>query len=110
MPKTNGVQLYDILPDGSLNGAYINLDTNEVLNEISRKIDSSNSIEGVYLNMYFNRDHPSQDIEKCTGTLIIDPPINGKYKLTWINENAGIDWHGEGWIIKANQMIITYWK
>jgi hypothetical protein len=54
MPKIIGVQIFDILEGGCLNGTYINADTNEVCNEIARKTDASikkygtDNIEGEY--------------------------------------------------------------
>ena len=90
---------------------YINLETNEVHNEIARKTDSSATIEGVYLNSYINREQ-GEHLDICNGTIEIRlvKHTQTKYTFVWRDANKKIDWYGEGWIIKTNQMIVKYWR
>lgn len=105
------VQIFDIMPDGCLNGLFINTATGKLFNEIARKTkadieqSTSDSIVGLYSNSYIDSDGI------WIGTLEISHDIpNNKFVFIWRDNNNVIDWIGDGWYIKPHQLILKYWK
>jgi hypothetical protein len=109
MERYIGVMVYEILPDGCLNG--VGSDThpntnNKIFNEIARKKNGFNeqTIIGDYTCSYMN----------LQGQLIIaDLKINqhkkskGRFEFSWI-ENENETYKGIGWKTKENQVTVYY--
>ena len=80
MAKTQGVQVYEILPDGCLNGTYANDDTgNKIYNEIARKrTGDTTDIIGLYDCFYFDLGNTNQPCE-----LEIKLASTSQYEFIW---------------------------
>lgn len=111
MPKYNGVQVYEILPDGCLNGTYANEGSrNEIYNEIARKkrtqpkdaINKADNVIGDYDCFYFDLDN-----ERVNCDLIIRPGANTQYTFTWIDGIKTL-FTGVGWKTNNHQITIAY--
>lgn len=100
------VQIFDIIPDGCLNGRFINLQTGEVYNEIARKLwPDTDGLDGIYNNSYIDSDGTWLSV------LVITSLTNKKFQFEWFDKhNGNQDWTGEGWYIKQNQIALKYWK
>lgn len=124
MKTFDGVIVYEILPNGCLNGVYSNdhLSTkNEIFNEIARKKSGyvGDEILGVYACSYMDVGNV---IVNCILT-ITDPSSrvskranSGQFDFTWylsgtFNEekNTGTKiFEGTGWRTKVNQITVSY--
>lgn len=112
MARSFGVQVYDILPSGCLNGVYANPGTNgSVYNEIARKKekqkevlnDNADSIIGDYDCFYFDLDN-----ERCNCNLAIRMGTTSQYVFTWTDLVGNPIFTGEGWKTSGNQITIQY--
>lgn len=108
----SGVIVYEIFPDGCLNGVYSNdhhLTKNKIFNEIARKIDTSeagedeNNISGQYICSY---------IDLSNEVYICDLEIkhnNGRYDFSWREKvTKQVKFKGTGWLTKQNQITVSY--
>ena len=109
--KYKGVVVYEILPDGCLNGVHSNdhqNTKNEIFNEIARKIikDDSriNVVEGDYICCYIDLAN-----EPYICDLIISNN-NGRYDLIWHERNQPtvIKFKGTGWCTRKDQLTVRY--
>jgi len=107
MTKFIGVVVYEILPDGCLNGVYANngVDAkNKIFNEIARKkkkTENDDGIPGCYACSY---------IDIGNSVHICDLEIsnnNGQYTFIW-KENETLKWEGIGWRTRDNQITVSY--
>ena len=112
MVRTKGIQVYEILPDGCLNGTYANEGTsNEIYNEISRKKSESNleltdPLIGYYDCVYFDigNKHYECDLEITKGSI-------SKYYFIWSEKGPTKPiFEGHGWQTNQNTITIKYWS
>ena len=107
MTKYTGVCIYEILPDGCLNGVWSDnykKTENQIFNEIARKVDLlSDKIEGKYICSY--TDFGNQSL-KCE--LDIEAILQGGtcYKLVW--KCSGFTINGTGWLTRHNQLSVSF--
>jgi len=110
MPPFKGVIVYEILPNGCLNGIYSNdamSTTNEIFNEIARKIPNANKDEilGKYACSYIDLGNK---IEICDLEINAPPSKKGQYQFTWTKKGTKI-FEGIGWLTRHNQITVSYW-
>ena len=107
----SGIAVYEILPNGCLNGVYSNdhPDTqNEIFNEIARKVseDGADTIVGKYVCCYISIGN-----EACNCDLEIQIATrrkrNGQYDLIW-SRNKKVIFEGTGWKTRGNQLTVSY--
>ncbi|MEI9933807.1 MAG: hypothetical protein WDM71_02930 [Ferruginibacter sp.] len=114
MSKTIGVQVYEILPNGCLNGVYANEGSlNEIFNEISRKsakqedinIDPKDILIGKYDCFYFDLNNKGEECELN----IINGGSNSQYIFKWSEKGStSSKFEGKGWKTNHNQITIKY--
>ena len=112
MAKTfDGVCVYEILPDGCLNGVYTNdrPDTkNEMFNEIARKVSGNDKdkIIGKYVCCYIDVGNTPKICE-----LVIQVGQrhvrNGQYDFMWY-ESGVMVYEGTGWRTRDTQITVSY--
>ncbi len=108
MEKYIGVMVYEILPDGCLNG--VGSDThpntnNKIFNEIARKKNGLNDqIIGDYTCSYMNLKG-----QLITADLKIkqNKKSKGQFEFSWIEETIET-YKGIGWKTKENQIAVYY--
>ncbi|MDB5125619.1 MAG: hypothetical protein JWP94_3748 [Mucilaginibacter sp.] len=109
MGTTFGVMVYEILPDGCLNG--VGSDTHDrtndkIFNEVARKENglTEKTIEGDYTCSYMNLDG-----KFIVANLKITKPekSEGRFEFNWI-EAGKQTYKGIGWKTKENQVIVYY--
>jgi len=108
MAKDHGVVVYEIYPNGCLNGIYAETNRlleNKIFNEILRKRDMEpeNVLEGNYKSVCI-------DIHDT----IIEYDVsirdkNGKIQILWSIDNVQ-KYEGTGWKTRENQLTISYRK
>ena len=110
MSSYNGVIVYEIHPNGCLNGVYSNDHTdtnNEIFNEIARKKPTNeiNDIEGLYTCCYIDLNSESF---KCDLQIKNN---NDQYEFTWYETGLPTQWKfkGKGWKTRENQITVWYW-
>lgn len=124
MATLNGVIVYEILPNGCLNGVYSNdhdSTNNEIFNEIARQKFKVNGDEllGEYACSYIDLGN---NIVNCD--LVISNPLirkhprarHGQFDFTWYElgtydraSNTGnIIFEGTGWRTRVNQITVSY--
>jgi hypothetical protein len=113
MAKAFGIQVYEILHSGCLNGVYANIKSNnEVCNEVSKKklfqsiniINPANDpIIGDYDCFYFEGNNRQNcDLEIRIGN-------SSHYDFKWLDlNNTQTIFTGEGWKINEHQIVIQY--
>jgi hypothetical protein len=104
-----GVIVYDILPDGCLNGLGSDNDKdtkNEIFNEIARKKSDENS-DGIAGNYICSYSDTNDVIRKCCLTIGESP--KNQFHFHW-HKIEGRTWEfiGIGWRIKPNQIAVSY--
>lgn len=115
MASINGVAVFEILPNGCLNGVYSNdhPDTkNEIYNEIARKMsgDDLDSIIGTYACSFISLRN---EIFNCI--LVIHNQSkrkkNGQYHFEWYDSDKStrkMMYEGTGWKTRDNQITVSY--
>jgi hypothetical protein len=105
----NGVIVYEILPDGCLNGVFSNdhyRTGNQIFNEVARNRSPNNEadfkIEGEYNCCYM-------DDEKAYVRDLKIANDNGRYKLIWTDQESNTVFEGIGWKTRNNQLTVSYW-
>lgn len=103
-----GMIIYERCGDGTLQGEWKNnrqsYDT--ILNEIARKRDNGNAIEGTYTVSWIEEDN-----EAYTGVLIIARIQNDTaFSLVWEDNNGVEVFRGMGMPIGLNKIAVTYWN
>jgi len=115
----DGVIVYEILPNGCLNGVFSNDHSSnvnhEIFNEIARKVSdledhAGDEIFGNYLCSYIDFGNVA---EICD--LVIQPGYVGKnsrrsqYDLIWYEKGTtNIKFEGSGWRTRTNQITVSY--
>jgi hypothetical protein len=109
MSSYNGIAVYEILPDGCLNGVHTNDHTktkNKIFNEIARKKDvhKTDTIEGLYTCCY---------IDLLSEPFICDLEIKNnsdQYEFIWSDlKTKKIKFKGKGWLTRENQLTVWWW-
>ncbi|MDB5136010.1 MAG: hypothetical protein JWP37_2613 [Mucilaginibacter sp.] len=108
----NGIVVYEILPDGCLNGVYSNThkDTkNQIFNEMARKnsLFDEDKIDGIYACSNI-------DLANLVYTCELDiANTNNQYTLKWYEitskRNRILKFEGIGWRTRKNQLTVMYW-
>jgi len=98
--------VYEILPDGCLNGVGSDTHTNtknKIFNEVARKKKENNkkTIEGDYTTSYMNLQAVF-----ITADLKISPN-KGQYEFSWV-EAGKEKYRGVGWKTRENQITVYY--
>lgn len=105
--KFTGVVIYEILPDGCLNGIYTNdhqLTNGKIFNEIARKkSEDYNDVIGDYVCSCIDFNN---QVKNCELTIRFSPK-NNQYKLDW-SDNQGPLFNGIGWLTRDNQLSVIY--
>lgn len=100
-----GIVLYSIELDGSLNGVYTNEHTDEIFNEIARKNDGNpNQITGSYDCFYFEENNSR------TNARLIITNEGRTFAFTWFgmgNNNQPI-FTGIGYQMNQRQIAVHY--
>lgn len=104
-----GVQYYEIMGNGCLNGCYLNFETGQVFNEIARKSDGSKELPGRYYCSYTNQDSGGV-IDISNETLEIVEISNNQFSFTWTDADRKINWLGHGGKISDSQVLVKYRK
>ena len=108
---TEGIMLYDVLSDGSLNGSYTNEhapDDGTIFTETALKIQDGpgSDICGKYTSFYFDSNNQRRD-----GTLtvqLITPGIKA-HEFTWTDSLTGeITFRGIGYKMNQRQVAVHY--
>lgn len=108
MSTYNGVIVYEILPNGCLNGVYSNdhkNTKNEIFNEIARKKqkEDTNKIEGIYSCSYIDLN---SEVFECDLEITAN---NGRYEFIWTELVTGVTkFTGTGWLTRQNQITVMY--
>ncbi len=108
----NGVMVYEILPNGCLNGVYSNdhpKTNNQIFNDVARKkiSDNGDEILGEYICGFIGSDNTVWDCK----LIIHNRPKrvqNGQYHFEWYDKNDILIFEGTGWRTKANQIAVSY--
>jgi hypothetical protein len=106
-----GIILYDIEPDGCLNGVYTNNAADGVIfNEIARRnsytAEENDGIRGVYDCFYFNQD-PRRNNVRLTIGLAQDTSTGRAFSFEW--EGQRIRFSGIGYRMNERQLVVHYW-
>ena len=121
MSSFNGVAVYEILPNGCLNGVYTNdhPDTsNEMFNEIARRkpvaekeiLAYPNDILGLYACSYIDLGNIvcECDLEIRIGRVRRNGR-SGLYDLFWFETGTNnLIFEGTGWRTRQNQITVSY--
>lgn len=116
MPTFNGVAVYEILPNGCLNGVYTNdhpNTQNEILNEIARKVLNGNGDinTGKYVCSYIDAGNVTVncDLEITTG-IVRKNGRSGQYDFKWYDTGKTTNpiFEGTGWLTRHNQITVSY--
>jgi hypothetical protein len=106
-----GVMVYEILPDGCLNG--VGADTwsdtkNEIFNEMAKKVSDSTKGEilGTYKGVYTGLNGLLVETK-----LEISPSKEAHYSFNWYEGESRDKWNyeGLGWLTRPNQITVLYW-
>lgn len=114
MPHTfDGVIVFEILPNGCLNGVYSNdhADSkNEIFNGIARKKpNQKEGIIGDYICGFMS--HNSDDIWTCDLKIHNTPKRqrNGQFHFEWYEKGTNkMIFEGTGWQTRTNQITVSY--
>lgn len=108
-----GIMVYEILPNGCLNGVYTNdhPDTrNEIFNGIARKRSKQEEgILGDYTCGFMS--HTSDNIWECDLKIHNTPKRkrNGQYHFEWFDKKTKkMIFEGTGWLTRPNQVTVSY--
>jgi len=105
MSINNGIILYTIERDGCLNGVFTHEGLNgKIFNEIARKTDGIESIDGEYANAYFETQ--GQIVPKDATLQITEKP-KGIFRFSWIKGGTEI-FYGDGYKMNDRQMAVSY--
>jgi hypothetical protein len=113
MSKFKGIVVYEILPNGCLNGVYSNNDLatkDEIFNEIARKHpdEGVHGIVGKYTCGYIDLNN---QLHECILqiTSITNTANNFQYEFVWHDKiSNAIKWKGIGWRTRDNQITVRY--
>ena len=106
-----GICLYDLQPNGCLNGVYTNNSVDgEIFNEIARKHTDVGDDElcGYYNCFYFDKDGKQNSRHNAELHIVIKNGTTGTYQFVWTKNKSAV-FEGIGYKMNDRQVAVHYW-